>query len=348
MSRNKQILEKWKKEIEQYKKLTLNESQELYNKTRSCKNEKIKKQLRNELITGTLYVIYEAINSNELIYMNSSYYDMNDIINAMIEIWIRKIDSGELLKVDNFSKIFSHDFYNKISENFGIKNDLDYKEYLCDKKLFIELIVDYLRKKEKNENFDYYELIQYMREKPIYQQLLKTVDRNYYDLKKYENSDININEQLKNRLKEHIDESNVSFFELFDAIIKSFELNGENIDIVKSTLYKIRNLAVHNGLEYNRKSIDELIVSAEYIETIIDKKQLRQTLIDLINNIKSVKAIDKKIVFERFGFNDGEFKTLDKTGKKYGKTREYARQAEARVLRKLRASKRAEQIKDYI
>ena len=346
MPKNKEILNEFENQIKQYKQLKLNEAQELYNKIIECEDNKLKKQLRNELITGTLYVIYETINSNELVYMNSSYYDMNDIINAIIEIWIKKIDSGEILKVDRFHKIFNYDFYNKISESFGIKNEIDIKEYLCDIKLFTGLIADYLNEKEKNENLDYYELIKYMREKPNYQQLLKTVDNNYYNLKKYENSDICINEYWKNWLKEHINESNTAFFELFDGIIKSFELDGKKLKCSKTTLYKIRNLIINNGLEYNRKNIEELTI--KNLEDSLYEKELRQSLIEIIDECSGISDLQKQIVFKRFGLFDGTPKTLEEIGQEFGLTKEYVRQVEGAMLRKLRAPSRSKKIKAYL
>ena len=44
MSKNKEILNKWKKEISQYEPLTISQSQELYKKIIECDNEKIKKR----------------------------------------------------------------------------------------------------------------------------------------------------------------------------------------------------------------------------------------------------------------------------------------------------------------
>ena len=33
--------------------------------------------------------------------MNGISYDMDDIINSAIETWIKKLDSGDILNVDN-------------------------------------------------------------------------------------------------------------------------------------------------------------------------------------------------------------------------------------------------------
>ena len=64
MSKNKEILNKWKKEISQYEPLTISQSQELYKKIIECDNEKIKKQLRDKLITDTLYIVHNFIKTN--------------------------------------------------------------------------------------------------------------------------------------------------------------------------------------------------------------------------------------------------------------------------------------------
>lgn len=344
MSKNKEILNKWKKEISQYEPLTIQQSQELYKKIIECDNEKIKKQLRDKLITGTLYVVYNFIETNGYTYMNGISYDMDDIINSAIETWIKKLDSGDILNVDNLKKLLTRDFYKKINENMGINIDIDSKEYLYDIRTFIEFVAEYIKMKENNPDIKYIELIEYMKNNEEYFSLLKRINNNYYELKKYEVGLIPRNEYYENWLKKHKNEYDMSSFELLDGIIKSLE-SKEKIHLPKSILYRLRYLAISNGIDYSRRDINN--ITYNNVEKNYDKKELRKTLIDLINNCSGVTDFHKKIILARTGF-DRDPVTLEEFAKEYGRTKEYARQAEAKMLRKLRTPLRAKKIKDYL
>lgn len=344
MSKNKEILNKWKKEISQYEPLTIQQSQELYKKIIECDNEKIKKQLRDKLITGTLYIVHSFIETNGYTYMNGISYDMDDIINSAIETWIKKLDSGDILNVDNLKKLLTRDFYKKINENMGINIDIDSKEYLYDIRTFIEFVAEYIKMKENNPDIKYIELIEYMKNNEEYFSLLKRVNNNYYELKKYEVGLIPRNEYYENWLKKHKNEYDMSSFELLDGIIKSLE-SKEKVYLPKSILYRLRYLAISNGIDYSRRDINN--ITYNNVEKNYDKKELRKTLIDLINNCSGVTDFHKKLILARTGF-DREPVTLEEFAKEYGSTKEYARQAEAKMLRKLRTPLRAKKIKDYL
>lgn len=310
MQKNKEILNKFENEIKGYKKLTLNEAQEIYTRLINCEDNKLKKQLRNELIMGTLYVIPEFINSKGLTYMNSTSYDMNDIINASIETWIRRLDSGILLNLDEFKKVFGYNFCDRMCENVGVKNDIKPIEYLNNIEPFMNLIIDYVRQKEKDENFDFYKLI--------------------------ENNEW---------VKRYIKNSNVSYFELLDAIIKSFELNGEKLQMTKVPLHEIRNLAINNGLEYSRQNIYSLIDND--LEEQFDKEQLKEELIRVINESSRLTNIEREILFKKYGLFD-EPKSLTELAELYNTSPQYIYLLQLRAFRKIKNSNKAKQIKTYL
>lgn len=345
MSKNKEILNKWKQEIKDYEKLTLQQSQEIYINIIKCDNEKTKKQLRDKLITGTLYVIHNFIENNGYTYMNGISYDMDDIINATVETWIKRLDSGEILNVDNLKKIITRDFYNEINENMGVNIDIDSKEYLYSIRDFIEFAADYIKIKEKNPDTKYIEIIEYLKSKKEYYPLLKRINNAYYELKQYEEGTREKNTYHEEWLKKHINEYDMSSFELLDGIIKSLE-SEEKVHLPKTVLYNLRFLAISNGLEYQKSNIDN--ITYDNLEEIIDQKELRKTLIEMIENCSGVSDVHKKIIYKRFGFLDGTPKTLEETAYELNHTKEYVRQSEAKLLRKLRSPLRAKKIKDYL
>ena len=345
MGKNEQILNNWKKEIDQYEKLTLEQAQELYKRIINCENKEVKKQLRYELITGTFHVLYKFINSNGYMYMNSTTYDMNDIINSTVETWIKKLDSGEILNIDKYNKMFNYEFYNTINKNIGVEIDIHSEEYLHYLREFIDLIADYLKQLEKNPNLDHFELVKFMRENKEYFPLLEIVNRSYHELKLMEEGKRYRSEYWEKELKKTVDLYNIDALELFDAIIESINQDETEVHLTKTTLYKIKDLAINNGLEYKRENLDDLVT--DDLEKEYDKKELRSTLIELIDNCAGTNKIKKAIILERFGFY-GRLQTLEEIGALHGYTRERVRMSEAKTLRQLRYPSRANKLKDYL
>lgn len=76
---------------------------------------------------------------------------------------------------------------------------------------------------------------------------------------------------------------------------------------------------------------DDSISYTDLVEDQIMFEQLR----NIIDN-SDLSVRDKKVLYMRFGLNDGIFKTLDEVGTEFGVTRERVRQIEARILAKLR------------
>ena len=343
MGKNKEMLKEWKKEIKEYEKLTLQQAQELYKRINECDNKIIKKQLRDKLIMGTLYVVYRFIETNGYIYMNDTSYDMNDIINATIEAWIKKLDSGKILNITSFRQIIDRELYNNINENIGIKLDIDPKEYLYYIKGFISLISDYIKLKEENPNFNYYDLVEYMKEKEEYYPLLRRVNKEYYELKQFENGTKRRNTRYENYLKEHINKYDITSFELLEGIIKSIGPEGKHLS--KTKLYNIRTLIISNGMQYLRKNINN--ISYDNIEKTIEQKELRKILIDLINSCAGVTDYHRELILARMGFDEKPI-TLEQFAQEHGYNKEYAKQAEARMISKLRCPSRATKIKNYM
>lgn len=69
---------------------------------------------------------------------------------------------------------------------------------------------------------------------------------------------------------------------------------------------------------------------------------------DIIKIFDTLEEREKIVMIMRFGFDDGESKTLEDVGEELGITRERVRQIEARALRKLRQPARANMIKEVL
>lgn len=186
-------------------------------------------------------------------------------------------------------------------------------------KSFLNLLIYYKKEKEKNEKYDYYKLMKYIEDNPIYYPFYQLCT--FYFEGKY----------------------NVSYFELMDKIIDYFELEGEDLKISASKLYKIRGLVIKNGMDYSR--IDIKKITEDNLEKEMDIQYLREELIKVLGTLTQREA---KIISEIYGLYDGERKSLEEVAKKIGVTSERIRQIEIKVLRKLRHPSRSRFLKDFL
>ena len=111
----------------------MNEAKELLVLANNTADPILKEKYINEVILGTLYIVYNFILSNDYL-INSKEYDMDDIISVFCEVWIRYIKKGKLLDANNFSSILLTTFLAEVSnliapeeiyylETFGISKE---------------------------------------------------------------------------------------------------------------------------------------------------------------------------------------------------------------------------------
>ena len=318
MGNNLEILNEWNKTISSYHTFKFVEARELYQKIMNIADSNLKRQYMQKLIMGTLYVVSNFINTNGLLYLHSSSYDMNDIISVCNEIWINKINSGSFLEINSFKDMFDSDFYNQLCDGLGITKYSISENTILDINTFVDLLMDYIKLKEKDIDFDYLKLIEYMKNNRRYR---GTIHKIYY----YGN--------------------NVDFCMIFDAIIKSFELEAEDLKISKTKLDKLKYILISNGLEYLRADINNVIVG-DTTDSYIDAC-CRKQVVDIVLNSHLDDSL-KDILVKRYGIFDGRCRTLGEVAKEHGVTRERIRQKEAKALRKLRYPTYAKQFKELM
>lgn len=111
-------LKKWYEEIKDYEKLTLKEAKVLNRLILTSSKEKSEKY-RNKLILGTIYLVYNFVCNSGLTAIKSSYFDIDDLMNTSIEIWINMIDTNILLNdnVKNYARLFLKEFYVRLNKH---------------------------------------------------------------------------------------------------------------------------------------------------------------------------------------------------------------------------------------
>ncbi len=75
------------------------------------------------------------------------------------------------------------------------------------------------------------------------------------------------------------------------------------------------------------------------------RKMLREQMKDILD---SLSPRERHVLRLRFGLDDGQSRTLEEVGQKFGVTRERVRQIEAKALRKLRHPMRSRKLKDHL
>lgn len=93
--------------------------------------------------------------------------------------------------------------------------------------------------------------------------------------------------------------------------------------------------------------MNELIGDSRAIpaDEIMRNESTKQSLIKIFDTLDDR---EKTVMIMRFGFDDGESKTLEDVGEELGLTRERVRQIEIKALRKLRQPARANMIKEVL
>lgn len=319
MENNITILNEWNKSISDYPKINFNDAQKLYVELVNCNDMNSKNKLKDNLITGTLYIVLEFIKKNGLIYLNSSSYDMSDIISICNEIWLKKINSGVLLNVKNFGEIFDADFYNMLRVGLNIDKNEIIENSIFNIKLFMNLLFDYIKFKNNNIDCNYYSFIESIKNNNKYQEFLSYIyNENYI----------------------------INCCYLFDAIIKSFELENADLSISKAKLDKLKYILISNGLEYMRQDTEELFCS-DTTKLWLDNYCMKK-IIEIIFNGDRLNDMQKDIIDKRYGIYEGKCMSLQELATFYHVSKERIIQKEDKAIRLLRHPAFSKKIRELL
>ena len=128
---------------------------------------------------------------------------------------------------------------------------------------------------------------------------------------------------------------------------------ADEMDLPIEEIRKLRKLAeepvsleVPVGEDKETPLIDFIADDNEQsIEDMASQKQLKDKMFEVL---KTLTPREEQVLMMRFGLDDGNPKTLEAVGKKFGVTRERIRQIEAKALRKLRHPSRSRKLEPFI
>lgn len=303
-------LEKWHKKISSIERLKIEEAKELYKKANMFSDINFKKIYMDKLILGTLYVVYEYIKRNDIEMFCSSSFDMDDIISSFNKVWINKIYNGDLLKVENYSNIFTASFFNEVCKNLCTDEILINEQFGVSADGLIDLLSSYIYLKNSGKNFNANDLISKCKE--------------YNKWFCYGTVDVE------------------NIIPLLDKIYANLNIGDDcTLSIPKTKIYQFIRVIINAGMfdRLTNNFCDEINYENKVIEKIYNEKFKEDVDSVLIDERK------KSIIHERFGLDSGEPETLEMVGKRHSLTKSRVGQIEAKSLRYLR---RNAKIRNYI
>lgn len=309
VKKNKYALDKWAKEIENYKQLTLSEAKELYIKAMATEDSELKNSYMNELILGTLYVIHNYIERNNLIELCNTQFDMNDLISSFSEVWIKVLYEGRLLDADKFSALFHKGFIFDVYRKLGCSETYCFEQFDMSYELFVDLFYRYIECRNKEKEF-------------------------YYD-------------DLIGKIRTYVDYIKVPMIlPLFEKIYDRLNISDdESLELVKSKISTFIKYYITLGLSdsINSNIQDHIDYENEVIHAVGLEHFVEDVDAVLMDNPRN-----KDILHLIYGLDDQVSMTRQDVGVQYGLTRGRICEIEAKDLRLLRRDDKINTYKNYV
>ena len=131
-----------------------------------------------------------------------------------------------------------------------------------------------------------------------------------------------------------------------DEIAEQMEMPSERVREIQKISQEPVSLETPIGEEEDSHLGDfiedsEAVIPLERASFMLLQQQLNSVLHTLAGR-------EQEVIEMRFGLTDGQPKTLEEVGKRFGVTRERIRQIESKTLSKLRHPSRSQKLRDYL
>lgn len=311
---NLEKLNTWFELVKGPKNLTIDEARELNKKIRKLPTNR--QELQEELILGTMYVIYDFLKDFSFIEDVNTIYDIDDFISSFCEVWIENLEQG-LYNQNDLINLFNSRFFDKLNEKLGVseKNSL----------------FSHIPKIDFDKEFEEFFERQNNGEVISYKKFMEDMAIKHY-------SDFN-SPYKKNRVFYEY----TKFYEILDRSYELYSKHGNhNIPFSKGYVKFLRDFLIERVLSDYEDSNNvgyDYDVSKSVIA--LEKKETIARVID------SLPEKERKVIKMTYGF-EGEF-TQREIGRSFEENYSGARigQFEKSALRKLRNPHRRKYLKDY-
>lgn len=311
---NLEKLNTWFELVKGPKNLTIDEARELNKKIRKLPTNR--QELQEELILGTMYVIYDFLKDFSFIEDVNTIYDIDDFISSFCEVWIENLEQG-LYNQNDLINLFNSRFFDKLNEKLGVseKNSL----------------FSHIPKIDFDKEFEEFFERQNNGEVISYKKFMEDMAIKHY-------SDFN-SPYKKNRVFYEY----TKFYEILDRSYELYSKHGNhNIPFSKGYVKFLRDFLIERVISDYEDSNNvgyDYDVSKSVIE--LEKKETIARVID------SLPEKERKVIKMTYGF-EGEL-TQKEIGRSFEENYSGARigQFEKSSLRKLRNPHRRKHLKDY-
>ena len=131
-----------------------------------------------------------------------------------------------------------------------------------------------------------------------------------------------------------------------DEIATQMELSSEKVREIQKISQEPVSLETPIGEEED-SHLGDFIEDAEAVVPL-ERASFRLLQEQLESVLHTLSEREKDVIEMRFGLKDGQPRTLEEVGKKFGVTRERIRQIESKTLSKLRHPSRSQKLRDYL
>lgn len=302
----------WYNQISSLPKLKLSDAQNLYRKAINTQDKILKKAYMDALVLGTLYVVYEYIERNKLELFVSSSYDMDDIISSFNEVWIKKIYNGELLNVSRYSLLFTSPYFNEVYNNLCGDEIIVNEQFDISISCFVELLTSYILYKNKGLDKSFREVVN------------ETFFTDRWDSWSYCMYD-----------------EVIRIIPLFERIYNNLNFDKtDDLNLGKTKIADYLRLIINIGLI---EPLSNELLDRNDMENSITTDIVMEQFIRDVDEVLTDKK-ERKIIHERFGLYDGDYKVLETVGKYNGITKGRVSQIVTKTLRKLRSKEKIRKI----
>jgi RNA polymerase primary sigma factor len=131
-----------------------------------------------------------------------------------------------------------------------------------------------------------------------------------------------------------------------DEIARQMELPPEKVREIQKISQEPVSLETPIGEEED-SNLGDFIEDTEAIIPV-ERASFRLLQEQLNSVLYTLSGREKEVIEMRFGLRDGQPRTLEDVGKRFGVTRERIRQIESKTLSKLRHPSRSQKLRDYL
>ncbi len=131
-----------------------------------------------------------------------------------------------------------------------------------------------------------------------------------------------------------------------DEIAEQMEMSSEKVREIQKISQEPVSLETPVG-EEDDSALGDFIEDAEAVVPL-ERASFRLLQEQLESVLHTLSDREKEVIRLRFGLVDGQPRTLEDVGKKFGVTRERIRQIESKTLSKLRHPSRSQKLRDYL